>query len=89
MGTREDAIRLLLTGETDPLGNPIVQGCPFPDWCRFTPGPLHRHSIIPTGEPPEVRQLRELRLWLVRRCDMAPPCDRCCYCRVRLVLDRR
>jgi hypothetical protein len=34
------------TGERDPLGNVIVEGCPFPAWCRFTPGPTHRHSII-------------------------------------------
>lgn len=45
-----DVIRLLDTGERDALGNVIVQGCPFPEWCRFTPGPLHRHSIIETGE---------------------------------------
>lgn len=29
----------------DALGNPIVLGCPFP-WCRFEPGPLHKHSLI-------------------------------------------
>lgn len=30
----------------DPVGNPIVLGCPYPDWCKFHPGPTHRHSII-------------------------------------------
>lgn len=37
------------TGERDALGNVIVQGCPFPEWCRFAPGPMHRHSIIDTS----------------------------------------
>lgn len=31
---------------TDAVGNPIVQGCPFPSWCPFAPGETHRHSLI-------------------------------------------
>lgn len=39
-----DTQKIILLGY-DSLGNPVIQGCIYP-WCTFTPGPLHRHSLI-------------------------------------------
>jgi NTP pyrophosphatase (non-canonical NTP hydrolase) len=46
-GIARSLVRLLDSGEKDALGNVIVNGCPYPGWCRFAPGPTHRHSIMP------------------------------------------
>jgi NTP pyrophosphatase (non-canonical NTP hydrolase) len=46
-GIARSLVRQLDSGEKDALGNVIVNGCPYPGWCRFAPGPTHRHSIMP------------------------------------------